>query len=173
VASCHEQLQQYEQAEAWRRKWLPVLKENVGPESFRYASFWGLAGLGSNLIQQQKYADAEPVVRESVDLLQRNFPETWDRFRAQSLLGAVLLGEQKYAEAELHLVEGYQGMNKLAKDSRQKNHNPTDRLNLAEALERLVQLCEATNRPEEAAKWRAELEAQAKAAGKGVPPTPK
>src|SRR5687767_11171081 len=33
LCDCHEQLKQYEQAEAWRRKWLAVVKERAGPES--------------------------------------------------------------------------------------------------------------------------------------------
>jgi hypothetical protein len=37
-------------------------------------------------------------------------PDSWQRFRAESLLGAALAGEKKYAEAEPLLTAGYQGM---------------------------------------------------------------
>jgi tetratricopeptide (TPR) repeat protein len=152
LASCHEELKQFNQAEVWRRKWVAAARVKFGPESLEYAAFFGLSGLGSNLVRQQKYADAEPVLRESLDILQKNHPETWERFRAQSLLGAALLGRQKYAEAEPHLVQGYQGMNKLEKSQGHKPHGPS------KALERLVQLYTAWGRPDEAAKWRKELE---------------
>jgi eukaryotic-like serine/threonine-protein kinase len=169
LASCHEQLKQYDQAEVWRRKWLPMSLEIDGPESFRYASFIGLAGLGSNLVQQKKYADAEPVMRESLAILQKNFPG-WESFRAQSLLGDALLGQQKYAEAEPHLVHACLEMKKLVTDSGHTYHSSLDRRNLIEALERLVQLYDATNRPDEAAQWRKELEAKRKDAEKTVKP---
>jgi serine/threonine protein kinase/tetratricopeptide (TPR) repeat protein len=152
LASCHEQLKQYNQAEVWRRKWVAAARAKYGPESFRYAAFFGLSGLGSNLVRQQKYADAEPILRESVAILQKNHPETWEKFRAQSLLGAALMGQQKYTEAEPHLVQGYQGMKKLEKSQGHKPHGPS------EALERLVQLYDAWDKPDEAAKWRKELE---------------
>jgi hypothetical protein len=134
-----------------------MLKEKVGPESFGYANFWGLAGLGSNLVQQKQYAEAEPIVRESLAILQKNFPG-WDSFRAESLLGAVLLGQQKYADAEPPLVQGYQGLKKLEQSHGHTSHGSLDGQNLTEALERLVQLYDAWARPDEAAKWRKELE---------------
>jgi serine/threonine protein kinase/tetratricopeptide (TPR) repeat protein len=154
LARCHERLEQYGEADLWRRKWLPVAKEKFGPESFEYAAFLGLAGLGSNLVQQKKYVEAEPIVRESLAILQK-FPG-WDACRAESLLGAVLLGQQKYADAETHLVRGYEGLKKLVKNK--EHSNSFVRRHLAEALERLVQLYEATKKQDEAAKWRKELE---------------
>ena len=116
LASCHEQLEQYDQAEVWRRKWLAVVKEKYGPESVEYAGIRGLAGLGSNLLKQKKHADAEPILRECLAILQKNGPRSLGRRSAtQSLLGAALLGQQKYADAEPLLVQGYQGMKKSEK----------------------------------------------------------
>jgi hypothetical protein len=69
------------------------------------------------------------------------------------MLGGVLLGQMKHAEAEPLLVAGYDGMKR-----REATIAPEARSRLAEAVERLVQLDEATGRREEAAKWRRELE---------------
>jgi len=70
------------------------------------------------------------------------------------MLGGALLGQKKYADAEPLLVAGYEGM---------KQHEatipPQRKDRLPEALERLVQLYEATDKPDEAARWRKELEA--------------
>jgi hypothetical protein len=63
-----------------------------------------------------------------------------------------LLAQKKYEEAEPLLLQGYEGM-------KQRQLPASARPRLAEALERLVQLYEATNRNEEAAHWRRELEA--------------
>src|SRR5262249_40610042 len=94
----------------------------------------------------------EPILRESLAILQKNHPQTWETFRAQSLLGAALLGQQKYTEAEPHLVQGYRGMKKLGKSQGHQSHGPS------EALERLGQVYDASGRRDEAAKWRKKLE---------------
>src|SRR5262249_8430835 len=166
LALCYEQLKQYEQAEVWLRKWVAAAKEQYGPESVEYADLWALAGLGSNLVKQRKYAQAEPILGESLAILPKHHPETWDTFRTQSLYGAALLGQQKYSAPEPHLVQACQGLTKLDERQGRTSHSPSSRQHLAEALERLVQLYEATNRPDEAAKWRKELEIhQAKVPG--------
>jgi hypothetical protein len=70
------------------------------------------------------------------------------------MLGGAFLGQKKYADAEPLLLAGYQGMKK-----QQAKIPPQGRARLAEAVERLLQLCEATDRNDEAARWRKELEA--------------
>src|SRR5262249_58251735 len=106
LSSCHEQWKQYDEAEVWRRKWLAVVKEKDGPESAAYAQ--ELTGLGSNLLLQKRHAEAEPLLRESLAILQNKQGEDREAFYTQSLLGAALLGQQKYAGAEPLLVRGYQ-----------------------------------------------------------------
>jgi hypothetical protein len=77
------------------------------------------------------------------------------------MLGAALLGQNRYADAEQYLLSGYEGM-KQGEDK-----IPAEaRFRLAGALDRLVQLYDAWNKPDEAAKWRNELEAHKKAAEK-------
>ncbi len=70
---CHEHLKQYEEAEVWRRKWLAVVKEKAGPESEAYAV--ALQGLGSNLLQQKKYADAEPMLVQGYEGMKKLIKE--------------------------------------------------------------------------------------------------
>jgi tetratricopeptide (TPR) repeat protein len=167
---CLELLGQYDQAEAWRRKWLAAAQANHGPESLEYACVRGLTGLGSNLLQQKKYADAESILRESLVVLETKAPEVWDRFVAQSMLGAALLGRKKYAEAEPHLVQGYQGMNKTAPSRGDRSLPPTPGQLRTEGLERLVQLYDAWGKPDQATKWRKELETHTQDADKLAKP---
>jgi tetratricopeptide (TPR) repeat protein len=115
------------------------------------------------LIQQHKYAEAEPLLRECCRIRQERQPDAWETFYTQSLLGASLLGEQKYAEAEPLLVAGYEGM-KQREATIPSDHK--DRL--TDALERLVQLYDATGQKAKADAWRDKL-AEAKAAAS--PPT--
>jgi eukaryotic-like serine/threonine-protein kinase len=173
LALCQEQLKQYDQAEFWRRKWVAVAKKKYGPKSLQYAGVEGLTGLGANLLQQKKYADAEPILRESLAILQKEEPEVWETLRTQSLLGGAVLGQQNYAAAEPHLVQGYQGMKKTEKSRGTRHFGPTPEQRLAESLERLVQLYDAWGKPDEAAKWRKELESHRKAAENSVKPKEK
>ncbi len=71
--------------------------------------------------------------------------------RTQQNLGAALLGQKKYADAEPLLLKGYEGMKQ-----REKTIPPQGSTRLPEALDRLIELYTATNKPDEARKWRAE-----------------
>jgi hypothetical protein len=71
------------------------------------------------------------------------------------MLGDALLGQKKYAKAETLLLAGYQGL----KQREATIPQPFRKGRLAEALERLVELYEATGKEDEAAKWRKELDA--------------
>src|SRR5262249_55218598 len=147
LCECQEQMKQYDQAEVWRRKWLALVKEKDGPESDAYVG--ALTALGANLLSQEKYADAEPVLRESLAVLQKQPAEAEGMFHTQVLLGGALLGQQKFADAELLLVQGYQGMKKSHKGPGPKHHGSSStKEGLAQALERLVQLYDAWARPE-------------------------
>jgi hypothetical protein len=71
------------------------------------------------------------------------------------MLGDALLGQKKYADAEPLLVSGYMGMK-----ARIHAIPPELRtIRLIQALERLVLLCEATGKKDEALRWRKELNA--------------
>jgi len=82
----------------------------------------------------------------------------WSTFYGQSLVGASLLGQKKYKEAEPLLSEGDEGMKR-----REKTIPPQGKVRLIEAAKRLVELYEATGNAAEAERWRKEL-AQRKAA---------
>jgi hypothetical protein len=72
-----------------------------------------------------------------------------------SALGACLLGQKKYAEAEPLLLKGYEGL----RQHEERIPASFRRTRLTEALGRLVQLYDEWAKPDEAAKWRKELEA--------------
>jgi tetratricopeptide (TPR) repeat protein len=155
--ACYEQLNQYAEAEEWRRKWLAVLKERAGADSPAYAE--ELAALGGNLLKQQKWTDAEPVLRDCLTLPEKvagaENPQVlpWQVANVRSMLGQALTGQEKYAEAESLLLAGYEGL---------KEHEatipPQSKIRLAEALKRLVEFYAATGQAERADEWRKKLE---------------
>ncbi len=103
------------------------------------------------LIAQSKFAEAEALARECLAIREKVMPGDWRTFNTRAILGAALLGQKKYAEAEPSLVAGGEGMEQRA------DIRPAARGRLREALGSLVQLCEETKRPEQAAMWRKRL----------------
>ena len=116
-----------------------------------YAQADPLARLGRAYLAQKKWTDAEPHLRESAAIWAKFPADGWMKFDAQSMLGGALLGQKKYAEAEPLLVKGYDGMKQ-----QEKSIEPRDKRRLSEALDRLIEFYTATNKPDEAKKWRAE-----------------
>ncbi len=122
-------------------------KESLGQRHSR------LAALGKILVDQEKYAQAEPILRESMAIRVKEMPENWLRYNAASMLGGALLGQKKYAAAEPLLLQGYEGL----KQHEDKILAGYKDIRLTEAAERLVRLYEATKQPEKAAAWREKI----------------
>jgi hypothetical protein len=72
-----------------------------------------------------------------------------------TLVGGARLGQKNYAEAEPLLLKGYEGMQFREKTIPQQGGGE---LRVPEALDRLIELYTALNRPDEAKKWQAERE---------------
>jgi len=111
-----------------------------------------LTALGENLLKQRKWTDAERALRQGMAILEAERPNDWSRFNAQSLIGASLLAQSKYDEAEPLLLAGYLGMS-----ARAAQIPAPSEYRLTEAGDRLVQLYEAWAKPEKAAEWRQKL----------------
>jgi tetratricopeptide (TPR) repeat protein len=113
-----------------------------------------LAVLGLSRLQQGKFGEAEKPLRKCLSVREQRHPADWKTFNTKSMLGGSLLGQKKYAEAEPLLLASYEGMKQ-----REAKIPPQGKIRVTETLERLVQLYEEQDKPDEAAKWRKELEA--------------
>jgi hypothetical protein len=109
-----------------------------------------------HLLERRQYADSEPLLRECLAIRAKQLPDSWLLFNTRAMLGRAVLGQKKYAEAEPLLLEGYEGMHK-----RLEQIPPPGRVRLAEAIEALVELYEATGQEEKAGPWRQKLKAAA------------
>ena len=107
------------------------------------------AGLALADLSQGKFADGEPLAREAMEIDKKKRPDAWQRFRAESLLGACLAGQKKFGEAEPLLLEGYQGMS-----SRKGLMGAPNWYYLDRAREWIVQFYEAWGKPAKAAEWK-------------------
>jgi tetratricopeptide (TPR) repeat protein len=150
AAAVFELAGRFTPAESWRRKWLDYLQKNGGAQGPAYAA--ELAALGFKLLHQKKWSDAEAPLAESLAIREQTQPEIWSTFNSRSLLGAALLGQRKYEQAEPLLVQGYKGM-----IDREATIPPQGQPRVREALERLIDLYFALGKPEQANDWRRRL----------------
>jgi tetratricopeptide (TPR) repeat protein len=117
----------------------------------------GLVAVGLALVELQAWTAAEPVLREVLAIREQAQPDAWTTFNTKSLLGAALLGQQQYSQAEPLLLAGYRGMKE-----REASIPGQAGVRIPQALERLVRLCEAQGDAARASVWREELEAARK-----------
>jgi non-specific serine/threonine protein kinase/serine/threonine-protein kinase len=140
-----EAIRRHEQALALRKAKLPA----EHPDTIA-----SVGQLGSAYLESQRFADAEAVLRECLALREKKEPDRWQRFQTMSHLGAALAGQQKYAEAERPLVDGFDGLL-----TRERQIPPPLKGELAAAGARIPPFYEAWGRPTEAARWRQRLAA--------------
>jgi eukaryotic-like serine/threonine-protein kinase len=117
--------------------------------SANVATAESLARLGQVLIKQGKYNESEPVLRESLAVWDKHWPDNWRRFWAMSLLGGAQLGLARYSEAEPLLLKGDTGL-----QEHQAQIPAPDRICATEARARLVALYTAWGKKEQAESWR-------------------
>ncbi len=140
---------QPEMAEPLWRELIDALSARYGNESIRWAD--GMTLLAENLLRQERFAEAESVVRPAWDVRRRLEPDGWKTFDAEATLGAALLGGGKPAEAETRLLAGCQGLHQ-----HREQIPPSATSRLSSARTRLVTLYESLGNEQEAARWRQE-----------------
>jgi serine/threonine protein kinase/tetratricopeptide (TPR) repeat protein len=123
------------------REFIDRQRKRPGADGPQFAMV--LARSGNDLLKYQQYAEAEKLLRECLAIRMKKQPDDFRTFNARSHLGAALLGQQKYAEAESLLLAGYEGM----KQHEQAVEPRARDLSLRVALERLVQLYDAWGKP--------------------------
>lgn len=115
----------------------------------------GLARVAVDDLGDRLYADAEAAAREALAIREARIPDGWPTFNNKTLVGAALLGQKKYAEAEPLLFTGYEGLKARRHllpppSAAQEDH-------LSRAGWQLALLYDRTGRPVKAAAVRAEL----------------
>ncbi len=139
------------EAEALYQEVLAVFRETL-PEGHHYLAH-PLAGLGRLFLERGQPREALPLLRQAIEQERRTLPEDHvDVAEVQSLLGECLVRLGELEEAEPLLLGSYP----LVRDQRGARHRQARR-----ALERIVELYDSWDRPQEAARYRgllAELE---------------
>jgi hypothetical protein len=80
------------------RKYLPELRKALSDGSPPLGDMLSVIGLC--LLNQNKFAEAEPVLRECLGIREKHVPNDGRTYNARAMLGGSLLGQEKYADAE-------------------------------------------------------------------------
>ncbi len=146
----YRDLKRFDESESTFRELLTARRRLVGDEHLDVAQTLG--ELAETLIRQERFADAEPLLREALVIDAAKQPDNWGHSLDQMRLAASLLGQQKHAAAEPLLLAAYQGFTKS-----RELLPPWGKKYLLETVQHLVELYDAWDKPDEAAKWRKEL----------------
>jgi serine/threonine protein kinase len=149
LAECYQAAGRLDRAAALQREVSLLWKQTDGADSWRYA--FALSSLGWCLLQQEKPAEAESILREALSVRQGKEPDAWTVGDAKALLGWSLLCQKRYEEAEPPLRLGYEAM-------KNKKHEvlPRWKNRVRDDLDRLIKLADETHKPNDARRWRDE-----------------
>ena len=146
LAALYQDEGKYALAETYAVQALKGRRHTLGSEQADTAD--AAADLAMAYQSQGKFVESEPLAREAFEFDSKKRPDDYERFRAESLLGASLAGQKKYAEAEPVLLDGYRGI--LARKDRipvsERNH--LDRVRVW-----VVHLYKAWGKPAKAAEF--------------------
>jgi len=146
LASVYQSERRYALAEELFTKAFDVRRRVMGelhPTTLRASTM-----VGQQQLNQQKFGAAERTLRASLDLYQKAGLDSWSRYSCQSLLGASLAAQKKYAEAEPLLVAAHEGM------IQRRAKMPASELHFIEDVERaLIQLYKDSGNRRRAAEW--------------------
>jgi serine/threonine protein kinase len=131
---------------------IPICKVKLGPDHPDTAAIIG--NLAETYWKSDQPAKAASMLREELSIQEKKQPDGWSTFDTRSKLGAALLAQKQYAEAEPLLIQGYEGMRQ-----REAKIPVPSKVRLTQALERLVELYDAWGKNEETARWRKKLDA--------------
>ena len=137
------------EAEALYRQRLQELRARLPSDDPLLAS--ALVSLTTHLLDQKRFADAEQPARECLAARERKNPNGSDVFHSRALLGASLLGQKKYEEAEPWLLSGYEGL------KQREGKVPGQDERVGQALHWIVGLLNSTGQTVAATQWQKRL----------------
>jgi hypothetical protein len=133
---------------------LALIQKGETLEGWRAMRSNALGWLALTMHLKGRDAEAESLIRETLTFHEKVGPDHWRTCYWKSVLGVILLGQRRCAEAEPLILKGYLGM------MEQEAKKQGDEIELGEAGERVVRFYEVTNQPEKARMWREKLRAK-------------
>jgi hypothetical protein len=145
----------YADAEKGYRQLLEVQRRASGPEVIQ--TVVTITNIGWVQLQEKRYAEAERTFREASAILNRTAADSWERFNLDSMLGAALAAQKRFAEAEPLLVSGYESMLTRMPTT---NNAMTTRFTPAQAGAAVVQLYADWGKTDKQSEWVAKVKDQ-------------
>jgi tetratricopeptide (TPR) repeat protein/tRNA A-37 threonylcarbamoyl transferase component Bud32 len=146
LATLYRDQRKYEQAESLLITALDIQRRVSGsghPDTLDDAIL-----LGEARLLQSRFALAESTLGEVLPAFGKSASDSWQGYKAESLLGAALAGQSKYAEAEPLLLSGHAGLSRL-----QTTIPASDRTVITQTALTLARLYERLGKPDRAAQW--------------------
>jgi tetratricopeptide (TPR) repeat protein len=147
LAAMYQREGKYALAEGYAAEVLAAERRVLGQEHLD--TMGSVANLALAYVSEERFSAAEPLAREAFEFNRRTQPDDPARFRAESVLGASLAGQKGYAEAELLLLEGYQGM-----VARKAKMGAPEWYYLDRVRDWIIRMYEEWGKPQKAAEWR-------------------
>src|SRR5262249_33700462 len=98
LAAAHGARREHAKAEALWIQLVDARARQNGTDDTGVAG--ALQSLAASLSNQKKFAEAETRLRASLRIREAKEPDVWTTFNTKSLLGAALVAQQKYSDAE-------------------------------------------------------------------------
>jgi hypothetical protein len=136
-----------DRAEGLIRQSLAITEKSKSLGRWRTGKSNALGWLALNMYLMQRFDEGEVLIRQTLKYHEKEYPDGPRTFYWKSVLGVILLGQQRYAEAEDLILQGYEGM---------KQYHGVG-IELAEAGERVVHFYDVTKQPAKARAWRDKL----------------
>jgi eukaryotic-like serine/threonine-protein kinase len=119
-----------------------------------------LVAISEQYLHLGLFEEAIPLLRECLQIRQRESPDTWNFFNTQSRLGAALMGHAKLVEnaeqkksileeAEQLMIAGYEGMKQ-----RESTIPPAGKFRVYQGLDRLIELYSLLEKSEQVETYR-------------------
>jgi tetratricopeptide (TPR) repeat protein len=151
LAAAYSQAQRYPDSAKLLEMWIATQRGKLPADDLGLAL--GLNKLGACLNLQMKHEEAAKALRESLAIYQKKQPSGPLCYDTESLLGAALAGQKDFASAEPLLLNSASKLRASAAKLSPANHQ-----RLVAAVQRVVDLYEAWDRPDDASHWRNELQ---------------
>jgi non-specific serine/threonine protein kinase/serine/threonine-protein kinase len=144
-------LGEYQAAEATIRQWKNVLE--IRPAVVELEIARARTALSEALLEQGERAAGLAELRQAMEYFSKQADPPSEKFRAISLIGWLNVQKKEWDKAEPQLIEAY---NRLK--SNLSELTVAQRWYATRACERIVEMYESWDKPDEAARWRQELQ---------------
>jgi eukaryotic-like serine/threonine-protein kinase len=141
----------YAQAEKTYSEVLEARRHALGPE--HPATIHTLASLGNVQLEQGHYKAAETALRLAATLYEKTKATGWERYECESLLGASIFRQKRFAESEPLLMSGYEGLVQRAAMIPAGNRSTVN-----DAVQRLIRLFADWGKSDLAEAWMQKLD---------------